>query len=431
MSKLVRAAAVAIFAVAVLIAGIPGSSLDPAMAAVNNSFLVSAADPFHSVTQEGETFFTGDVTLDTGSGNVFLAGSSDGTQPFSVDDILDIEITQPDGTVVPYVQDFSGGCSGNYPSAPVNLSAFLGVGVNKLHIIFRDGCGSLEGNTDVYLTGDAAFAGQQQTSTVTTPDFKIVRYIHSLSIPSCAVSVDTASLFARPGSNKAAAAAAAACSALQLTHNAVPGPGIAASAASWSKFVKSKQYRTLVDLPSATLNCSNGQVANLSWAAGAYRNFGYTPLLGGLAYVAGQPYLDDDGKWHDTPPDVTHAADNSSVSIDFRAAAAASLGESYGTLILGHVLPFVWVSMHEEISCDGTTGIEIDYSNTPTTVIYRDGTEIFSQLQTGDWGSFIASGGTKNVRAGHGNLDPHCSTVSFVPANADFSQQSNCGGPVM
>jgi hypothetical protein len=120
---------------------------------------VSAADPFHPVTAEGETFFTSDVTVNTDSGDVSLAGSADGTQPFSVDDILDIEITQPDGTVVPYVQDFSGGCSGNYPSSPVSLSGFLGAGVNKLHIVFRDGCGSLEGNTDVYLTGDADFTG--------------------------------------------------------------------------------------------------------------------------------------------------------------------------------------------------------------------------------------------------------------------------------
>lgn len=153
-----------IVAIIAVVGGASSSNFSSASAAVNNSLLVSAADPFHSVINEGETFFTSDVTVNTNSGDVFLAGSADGTQPFSVDDILDIEITQPDGTVVPYVQDFSGGCSGNYPSSPVSLSGFLGAGVNKLHIVFRDGCGSLEGNTDVYLTGDADFTGGAGTN---------------------------------------------------------------------------------------------------------------------------------------------------------------------------------------------------------------------------------------------------------------------------
>jgi hypothetical protein len=49
----------------------------------------------------------------------------------------------------------------------------------------------------------------------------------------------------------------------------------------------------------------------------------------------------------------------------------------------------------------------------PSTVVYKDGRQVFTDRQTSDWGGFIKSGSRGQVRRGHGNLYRPCRAQGF------------------
>jgi hypothetical protein len=118
-----------------------------------------AASSDQPVVTEGQTFLTKDVYVDKTGDRIFVSGSADGTQPFYVDDIAEVTVTRPDGTVVRTSIDDSNGCTADtiLTAPPRNIAPFLQRGQNKLHLVFKDACGGDFGNSDIFITGTAGF----------------------------------------------------------------------------------------------------------------------------------------------------------------------------------------------------------------------------------------------------------------------------------
>ena len=129
------------------------------------------AQPLGRSATRGEVFFDQTyVITTTASGDLAIAGSADGTAALSVDDAFDLTVTRADGTIQTMTHDFSGGCSGNYPEPPISLASFLGAGRNTVHLVFRDTCGAVLGNTAVWFMVPQATTVQYQTPTVPAAD---------------------------------------------------------------------------------------------------------------------------------------------------------------------------------------------------------------------------------------------------------------------
>jgi hypothetical protein len=133
----------------------------PAQAASQNSVLVAPARASEPVGVVGETFFTKDVYINTTSANVTLSGSADGGSSFYVDDLLMLQITRPDGTVVTVSADDSNNCTAStvLSTNPIPLRRYLatapaGTSMYKLSFTFSDACGGDDGNSPIYLSGD-------------------------------------------------------------------------------------------------------------------------------------------------------------------------------------------------------------------------------------------------------------------------------------
>lgn len=263
---------------------------------------------------------------------------------------------------------------------------------------------------------------------VTAPDVKVVRYIHSFAVLNCANSVR------KKLGNITVANATIACAIIDATHNDAPGRDIAASDASWAKYLSRGDFRVAASIPAVTATCQSGQVTALSPLTDSTRRFGYTPLLSVLKtvyHIPADPYQGDGGKWNTGLPSVSFSTDGSSVSLEFPVSVAASYVESKGnTFLLGYELPFVWFDIRETIQCAGGVSTQILYSDTPSLSVYRGGREVYTDRQTTDWGDFFLSGkqGHFHYDPGQGNLDPACHTVTFAPG-ATTGQRSSCAGP--
>jgi hypothetical protein len=128
------------------------------------------------VTSQGQTFFTADVMVRKSGDTIIVSGANDSRQPFYVDDILDVTVTRPDGTVARTAVDDSNGCTADtiLTTPATNVARFLQAGWNKVHVEFRDACGGDYGNSDIYLGGTAEFAPSLPTMDGGT--FVLVRY---------------------------------------------------------------------------------------------------------------------------------------------------------------------------------------------------------------------------------------------------------------
>ena len=338
-----------------------------------------------------------------------------------------------------------------------------------MHIALRDECGAQEGSSDLYMIGSATFSGAGSTGSgptpsatptagpspmlaptpspsatpsttpsttptlpastqVTAPGIKAVRYIHSFAVLNCANSIR------KKLGNITVANATIACAIIYATHNDVPGRDIAASDASWAKYLARGDFRVAASIPAVTATCQSGRVTALSPLTGSTRRFGYTPVLSVLKtvyHVPADPYQGDGGKWNTGLPSVSYSTDGSSVSLEFPVSVAASYVESKGnTYFLGYELPFVWFDIRETLQCGGGVSTQILYSDTPSLSVYQGGREVYTDRQTGDWGDFFLSGkqGHFHWDPGQGNLDPACHTVTFAPG-ATTGQRSSCAGP--
>ena len=86
-------------------------------------------------------------------GSVYLSGTADGSGDFWVDDSIDVTVTNTNGTVRRYNNDFSRDCTTFVASAPVNLGWMFAPGANTMRVVFRDWCGEAVGNTAIWLAG--------------------------------------------------------------------------------------------------------------------------------------------------------------------------------------------------------------------------------------------------------------------------------------
>jgi hypothetical protein len=153
------------------------------------------------VQQQGETFFTSTFYLTTGGGAITLAGSSDGSAPFFVDDVMNIAVTEPGGTSTSYSVDDSGGfpaCPGITPTAATPLTADFAPGVNKVVVTMHDECGGSEGSSDIYLSGDVSVSATPPTPTLgvtlhddSTGSARTGQIVNYTASPSVSVSPET------------------------------------------------------------------------------------------------------------------------------------------------------------------------------------------------------------------------------------------------
>jgi hypothetical protein len=127
----------------------------PAQAATPGVRLVAASDSV--AVQPGRTFATRDFYVRRAGDRIVLSGSADGTADFYADDVLQLEVTRPDGTVARRRFDDSDGCTADriLTTAPVNIASLLRSGVNKVRMTLRDACGGDYGSSDIWLAGAA------------------------------------------------------------------------------------------------------------------------------------------------------------------------------------------------------------------------------------------------------------------------------------
>ena len=120
------------------------------------------------VSQAGETFATYTESVKYSAGQtVTLASDPKGTAVYTidgysgnvyVDDAMDITVTHADGTMTNWTNESTFECFGLYPSGPLNISELFQPGQNKVRISLRDECGTDEGSSPLYFTGDAGFS---------------------------------------------------------------------------------------------------------------------------------------------------------------------------------------------------------------------------------------------------------------------------------
>jgi hypothetical protein len=130
-----------------------GIATTPAEAAPAGVLLVAASD--RVVTDQGQQFLSQDIYVRRAGDRIMVSGSADGSADFYVDDLLQLEITHPDGSVVHRQIDDSAACTADtvLTTAPTNIAPLLQWGVNKVRLTFRDACGGNYGNSDIYLAG--------------------------------------------------------------------------------------------------------------------------------------------------------------------------------------------------------------------------------------------------------------------------------------
>jgi hypothetical protein len=113
---------------------------------------VTAGIASRSVTKRLVIFFTNTITVNYAKGHFKLAGTSTGKGPMLVDDAIIVTVTRPDGTVVIWNHDFDKGpCTPATPLKPMDLSAMLQPGNNKIQIQLQDLCGGSEGSSALWL----------------------------------------------------------------------------------------------------------------------------------------------------------------------------------------------------------------------------------------------------------------------------------------
>lgn len=104
------------------------------------------------VSSRGESVALGARKIAYGGFRVILAGDSSGAAPVSVDDVIEVVVTRPDGSTQSYSHDYSQGCRGQiFPTGPQDLSSLFAEGANSVQVTLRDTCGTYLGSSDLWL----------------------------------------------------------------------------------------------------------------------------------------------------------------------------------------------------------------------------------------------------------------------------------------
>ena len=235
-----------------------------------------------------------------------------------------------------------------------------------------------------------------------SPDYKVVRYIHSFSITHCTLSFVTSGV---PGG-------LGACLAIDATANPTPAADIASTTVNWTNFQNSDEYRSIVHLPSYQMTCtSTGELTGLPTPTNAPGiSAGFTPVHTGVHtfHVAGEKYQDQGGIWYNVNPQISMVTP-STARITYRVAARAGTAENDGNpAVSGYSLPFIWTLVQEQLSCGKVPATLVTYSQMPSVMVFQDGARVLADIQTTNLGGFVKAGGFGNVQQGHGKLYVPC-----------------------
>ena len=141
-------------------------SYDDARLTVTSDLPYLLVAPTTRGADRGETFVDLTVDVTTPRNDLVLASTADGTGLLSVDDGMDITVTRADGSVHTRSIDFSHGCSGSLEYTTLPLDGLLAPGRNTVRLALRDICGSVLGNTPIWLTSPSGTTVQYATPTV-------------------------------------------------------------------------------------------------------------------------------------------------------------------------------------------------------------------------------------------------------------------------
>ncbi|TMD96837.1 MAG: hypothetical protein E6I72_08220 [Chloroflexi bacterium] len=242
-----------------------------------------------------------------------------------------------------------------------------------------------------------------QAMSFTSPDFKIVRYIHTFDKSGCQADLQ----FNLP---TAETNAGLACDGLIGSANVVPPDSFDNSG--WTQFVASKQYRAIVHVPALHVTCSkDGHITSFDQGQQVEKGFevseGFTPSGNGQ-FDPAEPYL---GSQSDLfgDLDLTLSPAGDAVVVSYITGSRLSTEArlvAFG--LLGYDAPYVWTVFRERVTCSSFNVVIVN-SDFPTTNMYVDDSLAMFQPQTPRLANFIRSGGTQFHDVGLGNLDPICS----------------------
>ena len=235
-----------------------------------------------------------------------------------------------------------------------------------------------------------------------SPDYKVVRYIHSFSIPRCTLNFISKVMPGGLGT----------CTAIDATANPTPAADIAANDANWAKFQGSDEYRSIVHLPPYSVTCTTtGQLTGPPTPTSPPGiSAGFTPVRAGLHtfHVAGEKYQQQGGIWYDVNPQISLVSP-STARITYRVAARAGTAENDGNpTFSGYSLPFVWTLVQEQLSCGKAPATLVTYSQMPSVMVFQDGVRALADIQTSDLADFVRAGGFGHVLNGQGHLYVPC-----------------------
>lgn len=115
-------------------------------------YLITEEISPYLISSRGITFFDKTFIINYTSGDVWLSSTPNGTGNILVDDVLDVFITNPNGTLsLLFGKNFSNGCTELRSYPPQNIKNGLSIGENKLTVRLSDRCGTGVSSTALYL----------------------------------------------------------------------------------------------------------------------------------------------------------------------------------------------------------------------------------------------------------------------------------------
>jgi len=242
-----------------------------------------------------------------------------------------------------------------------------------------------------------------QAMSFTSPDFKVVRYIHTFDKSACQIDLE----FNLPASETDAGLA---CDGLLSSANPVP-PNLLDNH-SWTEFLASNQYRGIIHVPALHVTCSKDRKITSfdqgqQFEKGLEVSDGFTPTGNGN-FDPAEPYRGSlAGLFND--PDLTVTPTGDAVIVSYIGGSRLSTtARLFVFELLGYDAPFVWTVFREKVSCTSFNVVIVN-SDFPTTNMYVDNKLAMFQPQTPRLANFIRSGGTQLHDIGIGFLDPICS----------------------
>jgi hypothetical protein len=260
----------------------------------------------------------------------------------------------------------------------------------------------------------------QSSTKFTTSSYTVVRYFQQISPIACQANLFEAGI----------AAASVMCAFLDNSANPYPSSYLAGS--SLTRFIASRQYRGYIHMPAYSVSCIGGSISSISPVPGNIPfswSGGYTRVQTGVGHdiLAPSELYGEGSEFNSDAPRITFTSNGSSAQVDFGEASRIAWSERVGNYALTLLdAPFIWAQVDEQISCDGTFGLEVATDVVPSTDIYINGHEQTHDKQSSDLARFLEEGGDVLNRRGIGNLAYPCHLKHFNMAGKNDSSSTSC-----